>query len=146
MEQEVDMKRASTIFMLLCLFTACRYGRPWLTVPTEDKDTYHVDSSGQTQYHEAYFLCLRTGIHTGLLTVSKTYDKKGRLIEEEREKNTWIGVCDGPNRWITKEIHYDTLGKVNKIRYEVVQDGWGSRTIVDKSIIYHHGRRVRSVE
>jgi hypothetical protein len=129
------------------VLSACRYGAPLLKFPKESRAPITTDSLGNKEYHRAWnFLCMRTGVHIGYFAITEYYDKQGRLKETEKYKDTWVGCCDCPNRWITKEIYYDTLGHRSNVHYSVVEDGWGSSTILDKTDYYKNGKKVGSTE
>ncbi len=127
------------------MLSACKYGHPLLAVPGEKGSEVDAYSLGQTTFtREWHFLCLRTGVHIGLFTVSKTYNSLNRLIEKENYKDTWFGVCDGPNRFISKKTHYDTLGRKTMVRYSIEQNGFGSYPVFDETDYYKNGKKIKS--
>jgi hypothetical protein len=141
------MKQILIILFSVCALASCRYGTPLLKFPKEAKAPITTDSLGNKEFERSWnFLCMRTGVHIGYFRISKYYDKQGRLKEIENYKNTWIGVCDGPNRWISKKVYYDTLGHKSSVNYSVEQDGWGSYTILDKTDYYKNGKKIGSTE
>lgn len=102
---------------------------------------HFTQKNGEKEFVKEWsFLCLRTGVHIGLFSKRYTYDNHNRLIGRENWKDTWFGVCDGPNRWFTKEVYYDTLGRKIRVRHNAVQDGFGSSTLVDRTTYYHNNK------
>jgi hypothetical protein len=122
---------------------SCRYGRPLLAFP--GKGYVSVDSLGQKQVSkEWYFPCFRTGVHIGCYGIVRIYDKHNHLIEKEKDKNTWVWQCDASNKDYTKTVDYNTFGRKTVISYLIIRGGWGSATLLDKTV-YYTGNKVDSV-
>lgn len=133
------MKPCLIILISLCIFSSCRYGKPILTA-FKEKSVKQDTAKGETTITKRWsFLCIRTGINIGYFELTKTYNSQHILIRKDKYKNTMNGgkrsCCDCPNRSYDKTIFYNSHGKKEKIIYYVVQGGYGSSVLVDKTKI-----------
>jgi hypothetical protein len=139
------MKNILIILFSVCTLAACRYGRPLLAVPEADGRAVDIGSIGQREVSRAWhFICLRSGVHIGEFIITRTYDKNGRFIEKDREKNTWSGCCDLPSRLFTQEIKYDSLGQKKEVNYSVEQNGYAVYPLSGWTDYYKNGVKIRS--
>lgn len=135
----MKIRQIILVLSIIAALLSCRYGRPLLAFPKPSEVS--IDSHGQKcVVKEWYFPCFRTGVHMGCYGIVKTYDKHKHLIEKEKDKNTWLWQCDGPNKDYTKTIDYDTLGRKTKINYSIMRGGWGDSWILDKTVYYSRNK------
>jgi hypothetical protein len=131
------MKPLLTIIFVFMVLSSCQYGRPLLVFPNFSGKEVKIDSSGQKEVHKGWgFLCLRTGVHMGRFSITKTYNKSNQLVKKDTRKNTWHGCCDLPGKLFRKEIYWDTLGRKVDIHYSIIQEGYGAHLLLDSTYYF----------
>ena len=74
----------------------------------------------------------------GFYQLTKVYDKRDHLIEEGRSKLNFAHMYDGNLRSSSKYIYYDTIGKVYRIDYWILQHhGIPARIVMNRTRILY---------
>lgn len=123
---------------------SCTYTRPIISFRTNCETKNDSITNNIVKEKSIKYLSLHRLAIIGQYNERIELDSKGNKIRIIQSKKTPAYILDGHVRYYRKEKLYDSTGTITQVNRRIFQSqGRGGKTIIDKTIIYKDGKRIK---
>jgi hypothetical protein len=126
------------------MLVGCTYQRPLLSVRTSSKTFIDSLANNKRVLNGYKYWELKKATYIGGFSKVVEFDSLGKKVEVGFWRQNPLNMCDGNVRYCSKFIFYSNSGEVEKITKRIIQNrGIAGKTVVNKTIYFENGKRVR---